>query len=242
MDKKMEKGKDFTVKEIALEKAFKEYENYDIEKDFRYPYHLTPYQGCAFRCRYCFNYKSSKYWTDIDDRKNQIVVATNIVDLVREELPNIKESPKMPLMVRIGTEAEIYGPAEETYMLTRGILEAFRETGGWHIRIPTKSDLVLRDKDILKDLDCMVTTTLTTTDEDNARKLEPHAPSVERRVDMLRNLREAGIRCRIRCEPYIEGISDLENMEMIKDDLGLEEVKVKPLNYFSREEIMRLIK
>lgn len=231
----------FRIKEIELKKAFKVHRDYNIEEDFRYPYHLTPYQGCAFQCVYCFNYKNPKYWKNIEDKQSQIVVAKNIVDLVRQELTEITRSSDLPLMVRIGTSAEIYGPAEEEYRITRGILEEFAKSNGWHIRIPTKSDLVLRDIDLLQQLDCLVTITLTTTSEDYASKLEPKAPTVAKRLEVLKELRKKGIRSRIRCEPYLEGISDVENMLRIKEELGLEEVKVKKLNYYHPEEILKYL-
>jgi DNA repair photolyase len=228
----------FNVKEVNLKKAFKVHEDYNIEEDFKYPYHLTPYQGCAFQCVYCFNYKRDKYWKNVDDVTGQIVVGANIVDVLRQELPLVTMDSKLPLVCRIGTEAEIYGPAEEKYGLMRGILQEFAKYPGWHIRIPTKSDLVLRDVDLLKKLDCMVPVTLTTMDDSVAKKLEPNAPSVSRRIEVLRELRRNGIRCRIRCEPYIEGISDTSGMEKLAEELGLEEVKVKKLNYFSVDEIV----
>ena len=237
----METNQEFTIREIELEKAFKIHEDFDIEKDFKYPYHLTPYQGCTFQCVYCFNNRNPKYWTKVDKKDSEIVVAKNIVDLVQGELGLITPNSQLPLICRIGTEAEIYGPAEEHYKLTRRILEAFTRYPEWHLRIPTKSDLVLRDIDLLQELDALVTMTLVTTIPAYAEKLEPNAPSVRARLQTLKQLRDAGIKCRIRCEPYIEGISDVENMEKVKEWLGLEEVKVKPLNYFTQEEIMKFL-
>ena len=233
------KKQEYTVKEIQIKKAFKEHEDFNIMEDFSYPYHLIPYQGCAFQCVYCFNYKNPKYWKNIEDKKSEIVVATNIIDLVKQELQEITNNPKLPLVLRIGTEAEVYGPAEEKYNLTRQILQEFVKYPQWHIRIPTKSDLILRDIDILKQLDCLVTFTLSTTDEGYASKLELNAPSVKRRIDAMSKLRKNNIKCRIRCEPYLEGITDIGNMLKIKQELKLEEIKIKPLNYFSEDEVLR---
>lgn len=233
--------KKLRIKEIKLKRAFKIHRDFDLEKDFRYPYHLTPYQGCTFGCVYCFNTKIKKYWRDIDRQDNQIVVAKNIVDLVKNELSVISKNSSLPLIVRIGTEAEIYGPVEKEYRITRGILEQFTKYPQWKGEIPTKSDLVLRDLDLLKQLDFHVTITIVTTNEDLAAKLEPYAPIVSRRIEVLRQLRQNGIKCRIRCEPYLEGISDVENLLKIKEELGLEKVKVKPLNYYTESEIKQMI-
>ncbi|MBD3247638.1 radical SAM protein [Candidatus Pacearchaeota archaeon] len=229
----------YKVIEVNAEKAFRKYDNYDIEKDFRYPYHLTPYQGCVFQCVYCFNYKKSKYWKNIEDRKNEIVVVKNMPELVSKEIKklNMENHPKI---VRIGTEAEIYGPAEKEYNITRKILEEFAKYGKmWKIYIPTKSDLILRDIDLLKKLNVVVTVTIVTTNEKLAKKLEPHAPSVKRRIEVLRELRKNKIPCRIRCEPFLEGISDVENINKIKNELDLIEVKVKKLNYFTLDEVKK---
>lgn len=238
------------VKEVQLDKAFKAHTDFNLEEDFRYPYHLTPYQGCSFGCVYCFNTKTDKYWNQIDgadkqsegrDRIKQIAVATNIASLVREELPTITTSGALPLWVRIGTEAEIYGPAEERYRVMSGVLEQFIGYPGWKGEIPTKSSLVLRDLHLLKQLDFHVTMTIVTTDEGLASRLEPYAPSVAERIDTLRHLRSEGVRCRIRCEPYLEGISDLDNLERIKEELGIEKLKVKKLNYYTLDEIKKMI-
>jgi DNA repair photolyase len=234
-------GGEARVREIEIKKAFKEYRDYDLEQDFKFPYHLTPYQGCTFGCVYCFNTKTDKYWAE-KRAEGEVVAARNIVSLVRQELPIITENSSLPLIVRIGTEAEIYGPAEEKYQLTRGILNEFLQyKDKWKGEIPTKSELVLRDIDLLKQLDFHVTMTIVTTNDGLAKKLEPSAPSSSQRIETLRKLREAGIRCRIRCEPYLPGISDLENLEKIKDELGIEKVKVKKLNYYSLDEIRSMM-
>lgn len=229
----------FNVKEIQIDRAFKIHRDFDLEEDFKYPYHLTPYQGCTFGCVYCFNTKNKKYWAHLDG-KNQIVVAKNIVDLAKQELPEISKNSDMPLIVRIGTEAEIYGPAEREYKITRGLLEEFIKYPQWKGEIPTKSDLVLRDVDLLKQLDFHVTITIVTTNEDYAKKLEPYAPSVARRIEVLRELRQNGIKCRIRCEPYLDGISDVDNLLKIKEELGLEKVKVKKLNYYTLNKVKKM--
>jgi len=238
----MEKTKNYSIKEIKLDRAFKIYRDFNLEEDFKYPFHLTPYQGCSFGCVYCFNTVNKEYWTSLDPngRDKQIAVATNIVDLLKKELPEVS-SMDLPKVVRIGTEAEIYGPPEEKYKITRGILEQFINYPGWKGEIPTKSDLVLRDIDLLKKLNFHVTVTIVTTNESLAEKLEPYAPSVKRRIETLRELRANGINCRIRCEPYLEGISDVDNLLKIKDELGLEKVKVKHLNYYTLDEIKKMI-
>lgn len=236
---------EYEVKKIMLSHAFGIHLDYDIEKDFKYPYHLTPYEGCVFKCAYCFNNALSKYWSHLNNGKekpNEIAVAVNIVELIQNELPLINMISKLPLIVRIGTEAEIYGPAEKEYRLMPQIFNEFLKYPKWEIRIPTKSDLILRDIPLIKKLNVLVTITIVTTDDETAKIIEPFAPLPSRRIEVLRNLREHGIRCRVRCEPYICGISDLDNIMKLKKELELEEIKIKPLNYYSEEEILNIVK
>ncbi len=235
---------EYEIKEIALSHAFGIHPDYDIEKDFKYPYHLAPYEGCAFGCKYCFNNINSKYWPHINkkEKPNEIAAAINIVQLIQSELPLINAISKLPFIVRIGTKAEVYGPAEQKYGLMPQIFNEFLKYPKWHIYIPTKSDLILRDVPIIKKLNVLVTITLVTTDDEAAKKIEPFAPPPSARIKVLEILKENGIRCRIRCEPYIYGVSDLDNMMKLKKELDLEELKIKPLNYYSEEEILEYLK
>lgn len=234
---------EYEVKKIMLSHAFGIHLDYDIEKDFKYPYHLTPYEGCVFKCAYCFNNYTSEYWPHLEKNKpNEIAVATNIVELIQNELPLINIISKLPLIVRIGTKAEVYGPVEKEYKLMPRILNEFLKYPKWQIYIPTKSDLILRDILIIKKLNVLVTITLTTTDDEKTEKIEPFAPPPSRRIEVLKTLRENDIKCRIRCEPYLPGVSDLDNMMKLKNELKLEELKIKSLNYYSEEEILKYLK
>lgn len=235
---------EYAVKEIILPHAFGIHLDYDIEKDFKYPYHLTPYEGCVFKCVYCFNGYTSKYWSHLDkkDKPNEIAAAINIIELIQHELPLINVISKLPLIVRIGTKAEVYGPVEKEHKLMPRILNEFLKYPKWQIYIPTKSDLILRDIPIIKKLNVLVTITLTTTDDEMAKKIEPFAPLPSKRIEVLKTLRENEIKCRIRCEPYLPGVSDLDNMMKLKKELKLEELKIKSLNYCSEEEILKYLK
>jgi DNA repair photolyase len=224
------------VKEITVTHAFSVSKKYNIEKDFRYPFHLSAYVGCLWDleepipgCRYCYARKMWKrYWRQLD-HPYQLLVKTNYPELVAKEFPRM-DKKDLPKICRIGTHSEPYGPLEKKYELTKRTLEAFLEYPHWEIRIPTKSTLILRDKELLQQLNVLVTTTITTLN--HAAHFEPRAPGPYKRLQTLRLLSEAGIRTRIRIEPHLGQYTEEELIRKIGEEIGVEEIKVKKLNYF----------
>jgi DNA repair photolyase len=129
-----------------------------------------------------------------------------------------------------------YQPVEEQYHLTRSCLNllANKEMA---VSILTKSDLVLRDLDLLKRLAGVeVGFTITLTDPDMAHFLEPGAPDPERRFAALARLSEAGIDTWIFIAPVIPGLGDTEtNLTSILKKAaqsGVKEVDYDPLNFY----------
>jgi len=115
----------------------------------------------------------------------------------------------------ISSVTDPYNPLEKKYELTRRILEKLKDTK-FFISIQTKSDLVLRDIDLLKQMDCEVGMTITTFDE-NARKIfEPNASSSKERLKALKILKDNGIKTYIFFGPVLPLISDKNLEETIK--------------------------
>ncbi|MEI6808720.1 MAG: radical SAM protein [bacterium] len=154
-------------------------------------YVINPYLGCQHGCRYCYAQFMTKYskinsnavWGDF------VEVKTNIAQVLRADLSKKRKTGK----VHISSVCDAYQPLEEHYKLTRECLLVLREYG-WEIGILTRSPLVLRDIDILKSSLGSSVGMSVPTDDDKVRQItEPHAPSIESRIDTLRKLREAGI-------------------------------------------------
>jgi DNA repair photolyase len=102
-----------------------------------------------------------------------------------------------------------YQPLERKYRLTRQCLEILVE-GGWPITVQTRSPLILRDAEILKQAkDCEVGLSVTTADDAARVLFEPHAPPIQDRVRALDELHRAGIRTYAMIAPILPGAESL---------------------------------
>lgn len=119
-------------------------------------------------------------------------------------------------MVSVSNSTDPYPPIEEDLKLTRECFKLFAEYGIRYL-IVTKSDMFLRDLDILRNSRTAVTVTITTLDKGLAKRVEPNAPSPERRIKALKKLKEYGIPAGVRVDPIIPGLNDKEIEEIIKN-------------------------
>jgi len=119
-----------------------------------------------------------------------------------------------PEHIAIGTATDPYQPAEKEYGVTRACLEELAKKEGLSISITTKSNQILRDLELLKQIRkrsaLFINMTVSTTRTRLARLLEPRAPSPELRLAALRQLREAGIFGGVFASPLLPGITDRE--------------------------------
>jgi DNA repair photolyase len=116
--------------------------------------------------------------------------------------------------IAIGTSTDPYQPAERRYGTTRSILEQFSRRRGFRLSITTKSDLIARDIDLLREIRrgnvLDVNITVTTTDDGLARKLEPKAPRPGLRLGAVRELADAGVSVGVFANPIMPLITDSE--------------------------------
>jgi DNA repair photolyase len=165
--------------------------------------------------------------------ERKIYVKQHAAELLRQELKRVKAGESIAL----GTATDPYQPAERRYEVTRGILEEFARHRGFELGIVTKSNLVVRDIELLKSVaranKISVHITVTTLDTELARILEPRAPRPDLRIDALRELARAGIRVGISCSPVIPGITDspkdLEALVCAAAEAGADYVFANPL-------------
>lgn len=172
---------------------------------------INPYRGCEFGCKYCYaRYTHEFMEMDASEFEDKIYAKSAAAHLLRQELGRIDRKDH----IAIGTATDPYQPAERRYGRTRSILEVFARERGRYLGITTKSDLVLRDVELLKEIArgnvLGIHLTITTLDEKLARLLEPRAPRPELRLEAVRRLRAAGICVSVFPNPIMPGLTDSE--------------------------------
>ncbi len=190
-------------------------------------YALNPYVGCSHDCLYC--YAPFLMGRPREGWRTPIGARTNMPHLLDHELKNATGT------IGIGTVTDPYQPAEAAVKLTRRCLEVLQRKGAM-ISIHTKSDLVLRDVDILKLLPRPeVGITLTTVDVALAELFEPFAPAPAARLDAIRSLVRAGIRTYVLIGPIIPTVTDSDVERLVSAISGtgveramLDRLRVRP--------------
>ena len=178
---------------------------------------VNPYRGCEIGCHYCYAVYTHQYLGLDDPAQFDSLVFSkeNAKNLLRREL-----AKGVSGVIAVGTGTDPYQPAERRFETTRGILEAFAEFSGNVIGITTKSDLILRDIDLLGKIamnnELHVNITVTTMDDALARALEPRAARPDRRIEAVRELRWRGIEVGVFSAPVLPLLTDstelLENV------------------------------
>jgi DNA repair photolyase len=196
---------------------------------------INPYRGCEFGCRYCYARYTHEFMEMRDgmDFEQKIFVKQHAAGLLRHDLRRVKPDEAIAL----GTATDPYQPAERRYEVTRGILEEFARHRGFELGIITKSNLIVRDLDLLQEVAkanrLSVHLTVTTLNVDLARILEPRAPRPDLRLDAVRALAQAGLRVGVSCSPVVPGITDspkdLESVVHAAAEAGADYVFANPL-------------
>jgi DNA repair photolyase len=177
-----------------------------LNKSKIYDYALNPYIGCQHGCTYCYARFMKKFTGHREPWGKYVDVKINAPDLLRKE---VKRKPKGN--VWISGVCDPYQPLEKRYRLTRACLEILVEDN-WAIRVQTRSPLVVRDIDILKNATDIEVGLSVTTANDSVRKLfEPFAPSISSRLEALQELHNAGIRTCAMIAPMLPGAEGLAN-------------------------------
>jgi DNA repair photolyase len=171
---------------------------------------INPYRGCEFACKYCYARYTHEFMEMRDglDFERKIYVKQHAAELLSQELRHVKYGEDIAL----GTATDPYQPAERKFEVTRGILEELVRHSDLDIGIVTKSDMILRDIDLLKDISrnnrLFINITVTTLNTDLARILEPRAPRPDLRLDAVNRLTRAGLEAGVICAPVLPGITD----------------------------------
>lgn len=219
----------FIYKEIECKSACN-----NVRGGFPYRWDLNAYRGCGHSCKYCFALYTHRYM-ESDDFFNEIYVKTNIAE--RLEILLRSKSWKGDV-INLGGVTDSYQPAEERYRLMPEIWKLLIRYKNPAI-ISTKSDLILRDFELIEELAATagvnVASTITCSDENDREKIEPGAVSSERRFRMLEIFkRETKASTGMHIMPVIPFITDRrENLESLFSKgraAGIDYALVQPMN------------
>jgi len=201
-------------------------------------YSLNPYRGCEHNCAYCYvpnvlRIKRKSWGTFVD-------VKTNIPIVLSKELKSKKRG-----VVGISTVTDPYQPIERKYRLTRYCLEQLL-IHDFSICIQTKSDLLLRDIDIItKFSDVEVMVSIGTLNDSERKKIEPGSSSIKSRLNALQTFSDMGIKNTVFFGPIYPNIKKEDIPEIIDTfkTYNAKEIMVDKLNLKPgiKENILRII-
>ena len=169
-------------------------------------YGMNIYRGCSHGCIYCDSrskcYQFTHPFEDIEVKRN-----------APELLEKALRSKRKKCMIGTGAMSDPYMHCEEELRLTRKCLEIIHRYG-FGAAIQTKSDRILRDIDLLDEINrsakCVVQITLTTYDDALCRIIEPNVCSTRRRIEVLEKMQERGIPTVVWLTPVLPFINDTE--------------------------------
>ncbi|MGB3313731.1 MAG: PA0069 family radical SAM protein [Albidovulum sp.] len=180
--------------------------------DLNFDRTVNAYRGCEHGCIYCYARPSHGYLglSAGLDFETKLVARPTAPEVLKRELgrKSYKVAP-----IAIGTNTDPYQPIEQRYRITRRMLEVL---SAWNhpVTIITRGALIERDLDILGDMArrhlVQVGVSVTTLDARLARRMEPRAPTPERRLAMIRALAGAGVPVRVMVAPVIPVLTEPE--------------------------------
>lgn len=170
-------------------------------------YNMNIYRGCQHQCIYCDSRSECYQIENFDD----ILYKENTLEKLKDELPRKRTKGT----ICFGAMSDPYIPLEAKLKLTQGALKIIAQHR-FPIHLMTKSDMVLRDKEVIKRISkiyAAVSFTITTTDDELAKKVEPHAPLPSARLKAMKKLSDMGIYTGITMMPVLPFIEDtVENI------------------------------
>ncbi|MEW5813383.1 MAG: Rv2578c family radical SAM protein [Actinomycetota bacterium] len=175
-----------------------------------FQYTVNGYRGCSHACRYCFARPTHEY-LDFDsgqDFDTQVVVKTNVADVLRRELHRPSWSRET---VALGTNTDPYQRAEGRYALMPGIIGALTESST-PFSILTKGTLLRRDLPLLTDavqrVEVSVAVSLAVGDPLLHSQIEPGTPTPQARLGLISAIRDAGLPCHVMVAPVLPRLTD----------------------------------
>lgn len=184
------------------------------EEWFGIDYNMNLYKGCCHKCIYCDS-RSNCYQVEDFDR---VRAKQNEIEILNQEL----KSKRKKGVIGIGAMSDTYNPFEKEYQITRKALKLISYYN-FGISIETKSDLIVRDIDLFKDInskaDVILKFTITTVDDSLSKVIEPGVCVSSKRLEAMKNLSNEGLFVGTLLTPIIPFITDSE--ENIKEVIRL---------------------
>jgi DNA repair photolyase len=178
---------------------------------FGLKYNINLYRGCQHHCIYCDS-RSECY--RIENFDGEVLVKVNAIDLLADTLPR----KRIKGTIGTGSMNDPYMPVEKRYNLTGRALQVIAENR-FPVHILTKSDLVLKDLETIKQINqefAAVSFTITTADDRLGKIVEPGAPRVSRRFAAMEEFSSAGVHTGVLLMPVLPFIEDNpENLNAI---------------------------
>ena len=169
-------------------------------------YNMNLYRGCSHGCIYCDSRSNCYYIDNFDVPKGK----ENALVILENELSKKKDHG----VVGIGSMSDTYNPQEIKYEQTRGALKLLSKYN-YGVSIDTKSDLILRDLDLLKEINSknnvIIKFTITTPSDELSKIIEPHVCPSSKRFEAIKVLSENGIFTGIMMNPVLPFITDNPN-------------------------------
>ena len=178
-------------------------------------YCCNPYIGCTHGCTYCYASFMKRFTGHTNDEWGKFIdYKENAVEILADDVHKIKENDS----ILLGSVTDAYQPIEKKFCLSRDCLKIFSSIKA-NISILTKSDLILRDIDILQNIEkCEVGISCGIENQDACYILEPHASSIQSRITALKQLHKNHITTYAFIAPIIPFVTNLDLIfDKVKD-------------------------
>lgn len=213
-------------------------------------YSINPYEGCGFNCTYCYAH-GSIYGENLAEK---IVIKKDAVAILDKQLANrVKKNDYG--FIAVGTATDAYMQVEEEVGLTRDLLKVILKYR-FPVFISTKSDLVKKDFDLLKQIDesanlpedlkqtpgrgVILSFSFSTLDETLAKQIEPGAPAPQKRLETLKLCSDNGFLCGVNAMPLLPFLTDtdeeLERIAAAAKQYGANYILIAGLTLFGSDE------
>lgn len=213
---------------------------------FLVDYSLNPYSSCTFNCTYCY-VRGSKYGSNMS---RSLSVKSNCLELLEKQIKRRADKGQYGI-IALSSSTDPYVTPEKDLKLTRGVLEIILKYR-FPVEVSTKSSLILRDLDLLKEIDkvavlpedlkgkvkhgAIVSFSFSNVDESLAKIFEPGAPPPKERLETMKACKNAGLYVGANLMPVLPFITDseeyLEKMIPTVKDYGADYVFVGGLTLF----------
>ncbi|OAQ38901.1 radical SAM protein [Pedobacter psychrophilus] len=186
--------------------------------DIPFLYSINPYQGCEHGCIYCYARNAHEYWGFSAglDFERKIIFKPDAAEILEKQ---INHKSYKPQVIMLSGNTDCYQPAERKFKITRSLLEVFLKYKH-PVSIITKNNLILRDLDLLEELNKLdlihVNVSVTSLNEELRQKLEPRTVTGKGRIKVIEKLSEKNIPVRVMVAPIIPGLNSDEIPEIIK--------------------------